>query len=213
MKKQNSVFLENRPHLIVAFVASIMLLVALAPLPYGYYQLLRLVICGIGIYMAIMSYYVFHFSDHWRQLGMVCLFIIIALLFNPLFPIHLTREVWGPIDLYCAMIFFITALILEKIPEDKKSKKEQEPINQEYNVTQDNKSEKDREQEWEEREKERTKRCRDVLLNESQNENKAVQSWPIPSGHDPNEGKCGWHFTKGYEEHIKKSVRRKIKNE
>jgi len=40
-------------------------------------------------------------------------------------------------------------------------------------------------------------------------ENETIQSWPIPSGHDPNEGKCGWHFTKGYKE----SMGRKIKNE
>jgi len=36
------------------------------------------------------------------------------------------------------------------------------------------------------------------------NEKDPIQSWPIPSGHDPNEGKCGWHFTQGYKEHIKR---------
>ena len=32
------------------------------------------------------------------------------------------------------------------------------------------------------------------------------ETWPtIPSGYNPNEGKCGWHFAQGYKEHIKRS--------
>jgi len=48
--------LEKRPCLIPAGVASIMLFLALAPWPYGYYQLLRFVVCGVSAYMAFMAY-------------------------------------------------------------------------------------------------------------------------------------------------------------
>ncbi|HUU19866.1 MAG TPA: hypothetical protein VMW72_22130 [Sedimentisphaerales bacterium] len=38
-----------------------------------------------------------------------------------------------------------------------------------------------------------------------QGEKEPVESWSIPSGYNPNEGKCGWHFAQGYKEHIRRS--------
>jgi len=37
----------------------------------------------------------------------------------------------------------------------------------------------------------------------------SIRPWPtIPSGYNPNEGKCGWHFAQGYKKHIQKSLDR-----
>ena len=81
----------NRPLLWPGVAAGAMLLAAVLPWPYGYYQLLRLVVCGVGAYFAYTAY-------QWGKLRAVWLFGGIAALFNPFVPIHLTRELWIPID-------------------------------------------------------------------------------------------------------------------
>lgn len=99
--------LEKRPHLIPAIIASMMLFLALAPWPYGYYQLLRFVVCGIAGYIAFMAY-------NWKKIWATCLFGFIAVLFNPLIPIRLSREVWQPIDIICGTLFIFVVFVLEK---------------------------------------------------------------------------------------------------
>jgi len=92
-----------------------MLLGALAPWPYGYYQLLRFVVCGVSVYIAFMAY-------QWEKIWSVWLFAFVALLFNPLIPIHLSRELWQPIDVICALLFASIAFILKKPIEEKKER-------------------------------------------------------------------------------------------
>jgi hypothetical protein len=99
--------LEKQHHLIPAVIAAVMLLLALAPWPYGYYQLLRFVVCGAAGYVAFMTY-------NWKKIWAMWLFGFIAILFNPFIPIHLSREVWQPIDVICGIIFAIAAIIFNK---------------------------------------------------------------------------------------------------
>ena len=99
-------FWEKRPLLIPSGIAALMLFGALAPWPYGYYQLLRFVTCGVAVYIAYMAY-------NWQKIWAVWLFGFIALLFNPLIPIHLSREIWQPIDVICAILFGAVAFVLK----------------------------------------------------------------------------------------------------
>jgi hypothetical protein len=99
--------LEKRPHLIPAIIAAAMLFGALAKWPYGYYQLLRFIVCGVSVYVAFMGY-------NWHKIWVAWLFGFIAFLFNPLIPIHLSREVWQPIDIICGTLFIIVVFVLEK---------------------------------------------------------------------------------------------------
>lgn len=103
----DSQLLNKRPHLIPAVIVATMLLLALAPWPYGYYQLLRFVVCGVSVYIAFMAY-------NWQKIWATWLFGFIALLFNPLIPIHLSRELWQPIDVICALMFTVVAITLKK---------------------------------------------------------------------------------------------------
>ena len=98
---------EKRPHLIPAIIAALMLLLALAPWPYGYYQLLRFVTCGVAVYVTFMAY-------RWQKMWAVWLFGFIAVLFNPLIPIHLSREIWQPVDIVCGILFMVIAIILSE---------------------------------------------------------------------------------------------------
>ena len=99
--------LHNRPHLIPCIVASVILLGALGDWPYGYYQLLRWITCGAAIWVAFLAY-------DWEKKWATVVFAIVAVLFNPLLPIHLSRDLWQPIDLICAVLFVVDGLIIKK---------------------------------------------------------------------------------------------------
>lgn len=81
-------------------VPAALLLIALVPLPYGYYQFLRLVIFLAGGWVG---------SQFWarRRTVLAVPFILLAALFNPIFPIHLTRETWMAINVGATALFGI----------------------------------------------------------------------------------------------------------
>lgn len=77
-----------------------LLLAALLPWPYGYYDLLRLAVFVVSAWIAY---------EQWRHddgvSGWVVAFGAAALLFNPFMPIHLTREIWSVLNIGTAMLF------------------------------------------------------------------------------------------------------------
>src|SRR5690348_14087482 len=81
------------PRLVVA----LLLLWALLPNPYVYYTSLRFVVCAVCIFTA------YRYTQE-RTIGFAWLFAGIAGLFNPMLPIHLTREIWFPVDLSTAAL-------------------------------------------------------------------------------------------------------------
>jgi hypothetical protein len=87
---------------VVWFVPIAMLLIALLPLPIGFYTLLRLVVCAAAAYLAVEDY---------RARGSVGFWLVVlagvALLFNPLTPIFLSRDQWAPIDVLGAVVFVL----------------------------------------------------------------------------------------------------------
>jgi len=107
--------LQKRPHLIPCIVASVILLGALGDWPYGYYQLLRWITCGAAVWVAFLAY-------DWEKKWATVVFTIVAVLFNPLVPIHLSRDVWQPIDLICALLFFVIAFVLKEPAQNKQPK-------------------------------------------------------------------------------------------
>ena len=99
--------MERRPHLIPSVVIAFLLLIATLPLPYGYYMFLRWVTCGMAAFTAYIGY-------QWETKWALYVFIPIAILFNPIFPIHLTKEIWQPIDIVVAVLFSVSAFVLKK---------------------------------------------------------------------------------------------------
>lgn len=97
---------EQRPiraridlHPAVWLVPAGMLLVALLPLPYGYYTLLRLIVCAAALLLAWQEH-----KAAGRFSGWAVGLALLGLLFNPLLPVHLGREVWAPLDIGGAML-------------------------------------------------------------------------------------------------------------
>jgi hypothetical protein len=73
-------------------VASILLAVALYPEnPYAYYVLLRWILCPLFIFLAIRAHVLK--KEPWVWILGVC-----ALLYNPLFRVHLNREIWSVVN-------------------------------------------------------------------------------------------------------------------
>jgi len=77
-----------------------MLLVAVLPLPYGYYTAMRIIVCGAAAYIVYRHWNEDGISSLWR----VVFFVIIAL-FNPIIPIHLTKLIWQPLNVGAAACF------------------------------------------------------------------------------------------------------------
>lgn len=74
-----------------------MCIIAVFPLPYGYYTFLRIAISLAGCIAA------FDLIKKSNPLWLV--FAGIVILFNPIIPIHLSREIWFFIDLIVAILF------------------------------------------------------------------------------------------------------------
>ncbi len=87
-----------RNNLILVPVA--LLMIALLPLPYGYYSFLRLVVSASAAYLAWQDYNRKNAFNGWSLI-----FSMVTLLFNPLVPIYLDRGSWFVIDLAVAGIF------------------------------------------------------------------------------------------------------------
>src|SRR5690606_30004279 len=85
-------------HLAVWIVPIILLVVAGAPLPYGYYTLVRFAACGAAAFIAYQSHRADKIAWTWVMGG-------IAVLFNPVVPFHLGREIWFAVDLAAAIVF------------------------------------------------------------------------------------------------------------
>ncbi|MCY3817867.1 MAG: hypothetical protein OXH52_00680 [Gammaproteobacteria bacterium] len=92
---------------------AILLAGALLPWPYGYYELLRLAVCAASAWIAY---------EQWRHddgvSGWVVAFGGMAMLYNPLMPIHLTREIWSVLNLASASAFVLHLRALRGLVRD-----------------------------------------------------------------------------------------------
>jgi outer membrane protein assembly factor BamB len=98
--------------LLPLIVTATMLFIAIASLPYQYYNALKIIVSVASIYAVILS--------HRYQKKLVILpFIITTILFNPLVPFSLTRNIWMIIDIICGVWFIISILVLKKLTQQK----------------------------------------------------------------------------------------------
>ncbi len=99
--------MKERPHLIPSIIAILMLLGSLGHWPYGYYTLLRFIVCGTSAYIAFIAY-----SN--RSTWAVWVFAIMAVLFNPIAPFYLGREIWQVVDFISAILIIIGVIRVRK---------------------------------------------------------------------------------------------------
>jgi hypothetical protein len=87
---------------LVHFVPAGMLVLAVGRWPYNYYILLRLIVFAAGLLLAWLIYQRVKSFTIWTGL-----FLIIAIVFNPIVPLHITRGVWSILNLAGAALFAV----------------------------------------------------------------------------------------------------------
>ena len=88
-------------------IVAAMLLLCLAPMPYGYYMLLRFVAM---ICFGLLAY---QYYEREQPVLMVT-FGAVALLFQPFFKIALGRTIWNIVDVVVAILLIGIVIIKEK---------------------------------------------------------------------------------------------------
>lgn len=84
----------------IRVVAIVMLVLSFAPMPIGYYTLLRIVVCGAAAYLAYESG-----NGPWRWIWGA-----IAIVFNPIFPLYLGRDIWRVVDALVIIVLSVSLL-------------------------------------------------------------------------------------------------------
>ena len=83
-------------------VAIAMLGWALIPAnPYGYYIILRFVVCGVCAYLAVRAFQI-------DKIGWVLIVGITAVIYNPIIRVHLAREIWSVVNIATIIMLIVT---------------------------------------------------------------------------------------------------------
>ena len=92
------------------FIVVGMLFLALLPLPYGYYTLLRIVVCAALVWAAITAFQKEHQIIPW-------VVVVLAIVFNPIIPIYLPKALWAVIDVGTAIFLLMGSDIFTDDPD------------------------------------------------------------------------------------------------
>ena len=114
----------------VYLILAALMLLCLAPMPYGYYMLVR--------FVAMVVFGVMAYQYYLRQKTVATVvFVVLALLFQPIYKIALGRATWNVIDVLVAMLL-IALFVLEKRLEKKTTVSYQPLPPQEQPMLEDN---------------------------------------------------------------------------
>ena len=84
----------------IFWIAPILVMaIGFLPMPYGYYNLSRIVVCVCSIYFAYNLY-------KQDDITFVWIFGLLAVLYNPIIPIHLyEKKIWMIVNILTAVLF------------------------------------------------------------------------------------------------------------
>ena len=81
---------------VVLWILGVAVIVAMSPaLPYGYYTVMRWVVCALAIWLALSARQAGQESWTWA-------WVVIAGIYNPIVPVHADRNVWVFVNLLTA---------------------------------------------------------------------------------------------------------------
>lgn len=87
-------------------VASVLLFWAGDRHQYGYFILLRWIVCGVSCYCFYLSYP--KKNNPWTWI-----FGFVAILINPLIPIHLDRHTWSYVDIVIGIVLLASIIFIK----------------------------------------------------------------------------------------------------
>ena len=91
---------------ILKLILSILLLLCLSDMPYGYYQFLRFVAC--------IAFGYFAFGEQEKQTKWALFYIAMAILFQPFIKISLGRVLWNVVDVIVAIVLIGSIFVRPK---------------------------------------------------------------------------------------------------
>ena len=98
---------------IASGISIIMLLLAIPTFwPYGYYVLLRWVVALTAVFLLWLAY-------ESKRTFWLFLMGMVAVLFNPIIPVHLDKETWVIIDLVVATLFLASIFTIKNYEQRK----------------------------------------------------------------------------------------------
>lgn len=101
MRQPQNLDISNMDTKVIKIILAVLLFGCILSMPYGYFQLVRF-LTAIGlIYLAIKE-------SNRGNLNII--YVILALLFQPLFKISLGRELWNIVDVILGLWLIIDAL-------------------------------------------------------------------------------------------------------
>ena len=80
----------------IKIILSILFLVCLLDMPYGYFQLVR--------FLGMVGFAILAFKNYQKNQGFFVLWLASAILINPIFKISLGRDIWNIIDVIWAIL-------------------------------------------------------------------------------------------------------------
>lgn len=84
------------------YAAAGILVLAIAPLPYGFYIFARIVATGAFAWGTVIA-------AQKKMMTLAVVFGLTAVLFNPFIKIHLPKEIWMVLDLAAAGLLLVTS--------------------------------------------------------------------------------------------------------
>jgi hypothetical protein len=108
MRMPNFVSFRRNPP-VAQLVGIVMLAWALVPFnPYAYYVLLRWIVCGILVFLAVRAHEL-------EMTNWVWILGITAGIYNPIVRTHLDREIWSLVNLTTIGLLVATISVLKKM--------------------------------------------------------------------------------------------------
>ena len=88
-------------------LAAGLLFFAIERQPMDYFTILRFVVCAVSIYVGYLAYVN-------KEIGWLWLFGALAVLFNPLATVKLSRQTWAPIDVGVGIVLLISIWFVQE---------------------------------------------------------------------------------------------------
>ena len=92
---------KNSLALFLLIPAALLIIAPLVSFPYGFYTLLRLI---VSVTAGLIIYHSYKGVGGVNEISVI--FALILILYNPIVPVHLSREIWMPINFITSGIYF-----------------------------------------------------------------------------------------------------------
>jgi hypothetical protein len=87
-------------------IAAVLLFAALGRHAYDYYTILRWIACGAAAFAAFQA-------AQSKKFGWLVVFAVVAVVLNPVAPVHLRRDTWALVDIAAGVLLLVSIPMLD----------------------------------------------------------------------------------------------------